>query len=90
MSHLFTKLRNKTRSTCLEETRHLDCADTDIDPPGAHPKVDDQGNLGVCVMFAEAKSVCSGFMKKKFSPGQELDFLQTDISTAMVNTDKVR
>ena len=68
----------------------MDCADTDIDPPGAHPKVDDQGNLGVCVMFAEAKSVCSGFMKKKFSPGQELDFLQTDISTAMVNTDKVR
>ena len=58
-------------------------------PPEANAAPDNQGNLGFCSRFALAKTVGNGFMDKKFGPFQQLDFLQSDISTALVNIDKV-
>ena len=59
------------------------------DPPEANAAPDNQGNLGFCSRFALAKGVGNGFMDKKFKPFQQLDFLQSDLSTALVNIDKV-
>ena len=55
-------------------------------PPEANAAPDNQGNLGFC-----SKTVGNGFMDKKFKPfrHQQLDFVQSDISTALVNADKV-
>ena len=58
-------------------------------PPEANAAPDNQGNLGFCSRFALAKSVGNGFMDKNFRPFEQLDFLQSDISTALVNVDKV-
>ena len=60
-------------------------------PPEANAAPDNQGYLGFCTRFALAKSVGNGFMEKKFTPfrHQQLDFVQSDISTALVNADKV-
>ena len=60
-----------------------------LSPPEENAAPDDQGDLGFCSRFALAKTVGNGFMEKKFSPFQQLDFLQSDISTALVNIDKV-
>ena len=60
-------------------------------PPEGNAAPDDQGQMGFCTRFALAKSVGNGFMDKKFKPfrHQQLDFVQRDISTALVNADKV-
>ena len=57
-------------------------------PPEANAAPDDQGNLGFCSRFALAKTVANGFMNKKFHPTQ-LDFVQNEISSILVNLDQV-
>ena len=57
-------------------------------PPGCLANLDNQGNLGFCSRFALGKGIANGFMEKKFDH-QQLDFVQRDIVTAIVNTDKV-
>ena len=58
-------------------------------PPGALAVIDNQGNLGFCSRFALGKAAANGFMLGKFSQNQQLDFVQRDIATAIVNSDKV-
>lgn len=58
-------------------------------PPGALAVIDNQGNLGFCSRFALGKAAANGFMLRKFYPYQQLDFVQRDIATAIVNSDKV-
>ncbi len=61
-----------------------------LSPPQENAAPDDQGDLGFCSRFSLAKTVGNGFMDKKFNPFQQLDFRQRDISTALVNNDKVQ
>ena len=63
-----------------------------LHPPQENAAPDDQGDLGFCSRFALAKTIGNGFMNKKFQPfqHQQLDFRQRDISTALVNNDKVQ
>ena len=56
-------------------------------PPGGLATPDDQGNLGFCSRFALGKAIGNGFMVRKFDPYQQLDFVQRDIATAIVNAD---
>ena len=58
-------------------------------PPGGLAAPDDQGNLGFCSRFALGKAVANGFMVRKFDPSQQLDFDQSHIINAIVNTDEV-
>ena len=58
-------------------------------PPGEFAAPDDQGNLGFCSRYAVAKAGANGFMTGKFFPNQILDFVQTEIEIAIVNSDKV-
>ena len=58
-------------------------------PPGGLAAPDDQGNLGFCSRFALGKAIGNGFMVRKFDPYQQLDFDQSHISNAIVNTDEV-
>ena len=60
-----------------------------LGPPGGLAVPDDQGNLGFCSRFALGKAIGNGFMESKFAPHTQLDFDQRDISTAIVNSDKV-
>ena len=59
-------------------------------PPGRLAAPDDQGNLGFCSRFALGKGIVNGFMVRKFDPYHQLDFVQRDIATAIVNADKVK
>ena len=58
-------------------------------PPGALAVIDNQGNLGFCSRFALGKAAANGFMLGKFYPHQQLDFVQGEITSAIVNTDEV-
>ena len=58
-------------------------------PPGGLAAPDDQGNLALCSRFALGKAVANGFMVKKFPPNQKLNFDQSHIATAIVNSDEV-
>ena len=49
-----------------------------------------EGNLGFCSRFALGKAIGNGFMVRKFDPHQQLDFVQRDIATAIVNADEVK
>ena len=62
--------------------------------PGELATPDDQGNLGFCSRYALGKAAANGFMKGKFAttttpPHQQLDFVQGEIVTAIVNSDDV-
>ena len=59
-------------------------------PPGGLAAPDDQGNLGLCSRFALGKAIGNGFMVRKFDPYQQLDFDQSHIAIAIVNTDEVK
>ena len=59
-------------------------------PPGGLAAPDDQGNLGLCSRFALGKAIGNGFMVRKFDPHQQLDFDQSNIAIAIVNTDEVK
>ena len=65
-------------------------ASAPLGPPGGLAVPDDQGNLGFCSRFALGKAIANGFMVRKFDPHQQLDFVQRDISNAIVNTDEVK
>ena len=56
--------------------------------PEARARADDQGNLGVCTSFSEAKATVQGFDDGIFYPHQRLNFSQSDVRTVMVNTDR--
>ena len=58
--------------------------------PGGLAAPDDQGNLGFCSRYALGKAAANGFMEGKFAPHQQLDFVQRDIATAIVNADEVK
>ena len=58
--------------------------------PGGPAAPDDQGNLGICSRFVLGKAIANGFFVLKFDPNQKLDFDQSNISTAIVNTDEVK
>ena len=57
--------------------------------PGWLAAPDDQGNLGFCSRYALGKAAVNGFMEGKFAPHQQLDFVQGEIVTALVNSDAV-
>ena len=57
--------------------------------PGGLAAPDDQGNLAFCSRYALGKAAANGFMKRKFAPHQQLDFDQSHIVTAIVNSDEV-
>ena len=58
-------------------------------PPGHVAVPDDQGNLGFCSRFALGKAIGNGFMERKFQPHEQIDFDQSHIVTAIVNSDEV-
>ena len=58
-------------------------------PPGGVAAPDDQGNLGFCSRFALGKASGNGFMERKFQPHEQIDFDQSNIVTAIVNSDEV-
>ena len=58
-------------------------------PPGHLAVPDDQGNLGFCSRFALGKAIGNGFMERKFKPYKQIDFDQSNIVTAIVNSDEV-
>ena len=58
-------------------------------PPGGLAVPDDQGNLGFCSRYALGKAAANGFMVRKFDLDQMLDFDQSHIATAIVNSDEV-
>ena len=49
---------------------------------------DDQGDVGFCSQFATAKVIKHGFLKNKFN--KELYFNQVEITSAIINVDKVK
>ena len=65
-------------------------ASAPLGPPGGLAAPDDQGNLGFCSRFALGKAIGNGFMVRKFDSHQQLDFVQRDIATAIVNADEVK
>ena len=58
-------------------------------PPGGLADIDNQGNLGFCSRFALGKAAANGFMLGKFDPHHQLDFVQGEIASVIVNTDEV-
>ena len=51
--------------------------------------LDNQGEeTGLCARLATSKAISNGFMEKEFVPGKELDFVQGEIKSALVNEHK--
>ena len=86
------KNRNQHQHTVTKEGLYViniqKMASAPFGPPGGLAVPDDQGNLGFCSRFALGKAIGNGFMVRKFDPHQQLDFVQRDIATAIVNADE--
>ena len=56
--------------------------------PEGIPRPDNQGNSKQCTRFALSKALINGFMNKKFFPNKELDFVQEEVKSALMNEHK--
>ena len=51
---------------------------------------DEQGNSSTCTHFSLSKCLVNGYWERKFTPKRRMDFLQSDVKTALLNVMPVR
>ena len=67
----------------------LDCVAPEVPGKQAYGG-DEQGSSSTCTHFSLSKCLVNGYWERKFTPSARMDFIQSDVKTALLNVMPVR